>query len=339
MAGVTSMRGDGFYDRNSLVQEQLILSGADLLEQAGACVPLPEPWTKDDAAPRLTFGLADFGCSEGKNSVLAMRRVLAAARERRPGLPALVVHNDLPGNNFNALFAHLRDAYAPPTWALASSGSFFESVLPPGSLHVGCCFSAVHWLSAVPPVPDPRGVLFTRMSEPSRKILAAQAASDWRRFLSARALELVPGGRLVLVMGGRNGQDVAGGQMYALLDELLQADPELSQRPFVMPIYYRSEEEVLAPLEDLGFRAESFQLRSVGTPFWDQLAVDGDRAAYARGTVGFLRAWLDPVLIGGIGASSDSLERLFGEMERRMAADPTTHPVANVQITTSLIRL
>jgi hypothetical protein len=319
MATIPSMVGDGFYDRNSQVQEQFIHSSAELLEDAARSIPLPK---------KGPLGLADLGCSEGKNSLILLQRLTDLIRQRRPQQELMITHNDLPGNNWSGLFSRLQaNPYGANCWALASATSFFQTVVPPGSLHIACCYSAVHWLSQLPPVPDPSGVLFARMVEPSRALMAAQAAQDWRAFLQARAQELVPGGRLLVVGGGRDGEDVAGLKMYALLDQILQ---DLGRPPFVMPIYYRSEQEIKAPLEATGFKCEHFRVQRLTTPFARQLAEDGDRQAYARATTGFVRAWMEPLLPDA---------RIYELMEQRMAADPEGTEVANVQIVAAFTRL
>lgn len=309
MASIPSMKGDGFYDRNSQVQQQFILSSQDLLEAAVAAVPLPLSGS---------IGLADLGCSEGKNSLMLMRRLIELVRQRS-SQPVMVTHNDLPANNWNGFF-HSLTGYGSDTWAQANATSFFQPIVPPGSLHIACCYSAVHWLSQVPPVPNPSGVLFALMEEPSRQVLAEQAARDWEAFLLARAQELVSGGRLVLVSGGNKDGDVAGLKMYRLLSQILQ---ELGHPPFVMPIYYRTEREIREPLERCGFQLEHFRIQHLSTPFADQLKLDGDKRKYAGATTGFVRAWMEPLLPDG---------RIYEIMEERMAADPEGTEVANVQI-------
>lgn len=309
------MKGDGFYDQHSQVQEQFILSSQDLIEEAARLVPLPE---------NGSIGLADLGCSEGKNSVMLMRRLAELIRQRSQ-LPLVVTHNDLPGNNWNALFRNLT-SYGPQIWAQANATSFFQPVVPPGTLHIACCYSSVHWLSQVPGVPDPAGVLFALMEPESRSLLAAQAARDWEAFLRARAQELVPEGRLVLVSGGNKDGDVAGLKMYRLLDQILR---ELDHPAFTMPIYYRTEQEIREPLERCGFQLEHFRIQHLTTPFAEQLKQDGDRAEYARATTAFVRAWMEPLLPDG---------RIYEIMEERMAADPEGTEVANVQIVAAFSR-
>ncbi len=302
---IPSMKGEGFYDRNSRVQEQFILSSQDLLEEAVDAVPIAGP-----------VGLADLGCSEGKNSLMLMRRLTEMVRQRSRE-PITVTHNDLPGNNWNGFFRNLTPYGA---FVQASATSFFQPIVAPNSLHIATCYSSVHWLSQVPELPEPAGVLHARMNPESQALLAEQAARDWEAFLQARAQELVPGGWLVLVSGGNKDGDVAGLKMYALLDRILQ---ELGHPPFVMPIYYRSEQEIREPLERCGFQLQHFRIQHLTTPFAEQLKQDGDRAQYARATTGFVRAWMEPLLAD---------PRIYQRMEEEMEADPEGTEVANVQI-------
>lgn len=175
------------------------------------------------------MGLADLGCSEGKNSLMLMCLLPQLVR-RRSHQPLMLTFNDLPANNWNGFFRNLTP-YGPGIWAQANATSFFQPVVPPGTLHIACCYSAAHWLSQVPAVPNSDEVLFALMEPESRARLAAQAAQDWEAFLMARAQELGPGGRLVLVSGGNKG--VAGLKMYCLLVQILK---ELGHPPFVMPV-------------------------------------------------------------------------------------------------------
>ncbi|MCW5871320.1 MAG: hypothetical protein KIS61_28960, partial [Candidatus Eremiobacteraeota bacterium] len=297
MPTIPSMKGDGFYDQHSQVQEQFILSSQDLIEEAARAIPLPE---------NGPIGLADLGCSEGKNSLMLMRKLTQLVRQRSQQ-PLMITHNDLPANNWNGFFRNLTP-YGPNIWAQANATSFFQPVVPPGTLHIACCYSTVHWLSQLPPVPNPNGVLFALMEPQSRKVLVDQAARDWEAFLQARAEELVPGGRLIIVSGGNQDGDVAGLKMYRLLDQILQ---ELGHPPFVMPIYYRDEQEIRQPLERCGFQVEQCRIQRLTTPFAEQLERDGDRQKYAKDTTGFLRAWMEPLLPD---------PRIYEILEERLAA-------------------
>jgi SAM dependent carboxyl methyltransferase len=98
MAVTTGMVGHGFYNRNSAPQMAAIDCVLPWLDDAvGGMVLAEDP---------QTIGLADFGCSEGRNSIAVMRRPVASL-QRRTSRPFLTIHSDLPTNDFSELFVGL----------------------------------------------------------------------------------------------------------------------------------------------------------------------------------------------------------------------------------------
>jgi hypothetical protein len=94
MAVTAGMVGHGFYDRNSAPQWAAIEAALPWLEEAVAEMRL--------AAEPETIALADFGCSEGRNSIQVMQRLIPALR-RRTSRPVQTIHSDLPTNDYAAL--------------------------------------------------------------------------------------------------------------------------------------------------------------------------------------------------------------------------------------------
>jgi gibberellin A4 carboxyl methyltransferase len=99
MTVTTGMVGRGFYNRHSAPQWAAIDYTLPWLEAALGSMNLPP-------APD-TITLADFGCSEGKNSIAAMQRLLPVLR-RRTARPLATIHSDLATNDFSELFMNLR---------------------------------------------------------------------------------------------------------------------------------------------------------------------------------------------------------------------------------------
>ncbi|HET7446066.1 MAG TPA: hypothetical protein VFJ57_15575 [Solirubrobacterales bacterium] len=136
-----------------------------------------------------------------------------------------------------------------------SAGPFYESLFPPGFLSLGWSSIAVHWLSRVArPIPDHIYCSFAQGEV--REALREQSATDWRAFLTHRARELRPGGRLVVVGGAAldDGSSGAEGLMEmanSALQELITAG-ELTEAEYVamtIPTWNRTTPEFLAPLE------------------------------------------------------------------------------------------
>ena len=123
------MEGHGAYNRSSRVQAAGSSPALALLDKAARQVPLvtaPEPVV-----------IVDYGSSEGHNSLAPVTVAIGILRERIGRERAIsVVHTDLPGNDFGALFqtlasdpeSYLRDD--PRVFASAVGRSFYEQILP-----------------------------------------------------------------------------------------------------------------------------------------------------------------------------------------------------------------
>lgn len=160
--------------------------------------------------------IADYGSSQGKNSLAPMRTAIRILRTRLDAnRPIMVFHVDLPANDFNTLFEVLDtdpDRYVlhdPNVFPCAIGRSFYKSVLPPGHVHLGWCSYAAVWLSRIP-ARVPGHFLALRSTGPERDQFARQAAQDWEAFLSLRATELRPGGRLLIVLPGLDDDGLSG---------------------------------------------------------------------------------------------------------------------------------
>lgn len=208
------MKGDGFYDGNSDLQRRIIQSVLPLLQKAAGQVPPPA-----NSAP---YTLVDYGCSEGSNSIFTMKLTIDIVRSIYPHLGFMVVHNDLPANNFNRLFSALQSdqsGYATvygasienPVFVFASGQSFCTQVMPANSVHLGFSSASLHWSSRVPPglVHDHIACYLGTADEVERG--EALALADWKNFLTARYAELAPGGRLIITAGAKyeNGEEAA----------------------------------------------------------------------------------------------------------------------------------
>nr|XP_027065495.1 probable S-adenosylmethionine-dependent methyltransferase At5g38780 [Coffea arabica] len=136
------------YAQNSSYQKGVIEAARGEILQA-----IKEKLEFKNDCPR-TFVIADYGCSSGPNTFLAMQNVVEAVELKNKSLqqsPTLNFHvffNDLGDNDFNILFkslpSHLRYL------AAAVLGSFYERLSPNASLHLAYLFYALHWVSKVP---------------------------------------------------------------------------------------------------------------------------------------------------------------------------------------------
>ncbi|HEY5410364.1 MAG TPA: hypothetical protein VIJ94_06525, partial [Caulobacteraceae bacterium] len=144
----TAMEGGGFYNRNSNLQAAGIALALPLLETATDAIPV------EGAAPLV---VADYGCSQGRNSMRPMRLAIDTLRRRiGPDRPIEVIHTDLPSNDFTSLFTTLSEdpasylAGQPRVFPSAIGRSYFEPILPPGRVNLGWNTWTLHWLSRNP---------------------------------------------------------------------------------------------------------------------------------------------------------------------------------------------
>ncbi|HEY2533610.1 MAG TPA: hypothetical protein VGJ20_37730 [Xanthobacteraceae bacterium] len=349
----TGMVGQGFYNKNSAPQ----MSSID-------CVM---PWL-EDAIGSITFddeigalGLADFGCSEGGNSIAVMRRLIPLLRGRT-SRHIRTTHCDLPTNDFSSLFVGLRpngrSVFGDGVSSCAVGGSIYDSLLAPNCLHIATCFNAIGFLSRRPidRLPGyilPNGPSRIRgvgtVSEAERTLFAEQASRDVESFLRARAIELVPGGKLLLqVYGAGDDKRCCDGIYDVLNDAVLEVLHEgmidrAAYDAYYQPIYFRTLHELTDPVKLywLPFRIDRQATYEAPVPFNEHFARSGNVEVYAREYTNFLRAFTEGVLQIGFADSPevDSLiSEIYTRVERLVRDTPERYPFSYVAIATLMTR-
>src|SRR6266436_5803255 len=152
--------------------------------------------------------IADYGSSQGKNSLAPMRLAVDAMRRRLgQDRPILVCHVDRPSNDFNSLFEvldadpHTYGRDDPNVFPCAIGRSFYANVLPSNYVDVGWSSYAAMWISRIPAlIPDHFWVFGSTGAV--RTEFDRQGVQDWEAFLSLRATELRGGGHLIVVVPG-----------------------------------------------------------------------------------------------------------------------------------------
>lgn len=356
MAVTTGMVGRGFYNRNSATQWAATEVVLPWLEEAITEIPM--------TGPPETIGLADFGCSEGRNSVEVMQRLVAALRART-SRPLLTIHSDLPTNDYTWLLRNLRpegrSVFADDVFSTVVGGSMFNRLLPPRSMHMAMTFNAIGFLGRRPVERLPGYILpngpsaqrgVGSVDEADRTVFAAQALADLESFMRARAAELVPGGKLLVeVFGSGDEARTCDGIYDALNDALLEVlDAGLIDRPgyerFYQPVYFRTLEELTAPVAGPGAalaplltleRAETYE---VPVPFVEDFRRTGDVATYARRYTDFFRAFTEPVLRAEFpDTDPDRLaDEVFGRAERLVGQHPERYPFRYVSVAALMTR-
>jgi len=353
----SGMVGGGFYDANSATQWNAIEAVLPFLENAAGSLPV------GGAGPVC---LADFGCSEGRNSIAVMQRALNRLLPRTDR-PLQTVHSDLPTNDFSKLFLNLRPEGrsvfgSDRVYSAAIGGSMYDQLLPDRSLHLATTFNAIGFLSrrpvtALPGYIFPNGPSKERsngfVAEGDRAAFADQAKRDVGVFLQRRARELVPGGKLLVqVFGGNEAARTCDG-LYDLLNDAVLAfkkrgaiSAETYER-YYQPVYMRTLEELVAPVTETAFGAaglfEIDETRSyeISVPFNDRFRSDGDLDRYATDYVNFFRAFTQAVLTGALPDTPDRatrVDRIYDKAVELLKAHPERYPFRYIAVAMLLTR-
>lgn len=317
------MEGKGAYNKYAKLPAGGAALALPLLEKAVRGIRL-------DAGDQPVV-IADYGSSQGKNSLAPLRIAIKTLRSRLGSdRPILAYHIDQPSNDFNSLFEVLDadpDRYVldePNVFPSAIGRSFYGQVLPANYVHLGWSSYAAVWLSRVPAL-IPGHFVALRSTGAARAEFARQAAEDWEAFLRLRALELRPGGRLVVVLpalddGGASGFEALMDHANEVLAGMAQAGVLLAEERAGMALgsYPRSKRELLAPFAPGGqieqLVVEDFQFAVLADAAWADYQRDGDKEALATKHALFFRSIFVPSLASALRRAGDAEAcRAFGD--------------------------
>jgi SAM dependent carboxyl methyltransferase len=301
------MEGNGAYNHHGTIPARGAATAIPLLEKALARIPMD--------SEHQPVVIADYGSSQGKNSLAPIGLAMRTLRSRVPAERAIFVyHVDQPSNDFNSLFGVLTtdpDSYAradPSVHPCVIGRSFYEQVLPPGSVHLAWSSYAAVWMSKTPsPIP---GHFFPLCATgEARAAFERQAAEDWKTFLTLRSREMKPGARLVVVLpavhehaGFRELMNRANEAVAEMVEAGAITAKERSG--MVLRTYPRRADEVLSPFQqNSSFQAlvlEDWQELPLSDSAWAEYQVNGDKHALANKQALFFRAVFMPSLAAGL---------------------------------------
>jgi hypothetical protein len=332
-----AMEGGGAYNRHASLPARGGAFAMPHLENAARLVPL------ETAGGPIV--IADYGSSQGRNSLAPMRAAITALRARVGSQrPILVYHEDLPVNDFNTLFETLANdpqSYAsdlPNVFPCAIGRSFYEQVLPPDHVHLGWCSYAAMWMSRIP-AQIPGHFFALASTGEARAAFLEQGARDWERFLSLRAAELKPGGRLIAVFPGADDDgtsafhDIMDRANATLADMVDEGTIKASEREkMALGVCPRRPRDLLEPFaRDRVFRGLTVQhceTNTLADAAWADFERDGDKDALAAKHALFFRTIFAPTLAGAL-ERNDTVERrlafhtrLESGLRRRLADRP-----------------
>ena len=337
------------------------LGAKDVID--GAWPLVREAIERSPDRPGHAFTLSDMGTADGGTSFDMIGDAIAAIRGRFPERDVQIVYTDQPHNDYNAIFRMVHGLTGQPSYldrfenvqVLASATSFYDPILPTGTLDLGFSATAMHWLSRKPcDIPD--HVQAVGATGASLAEFQRQAAKDWEVILLRRATELAPGGRLVLVNFGVDDEgrylgNTGGVNMFDTFDAIWRSFvkdntiTEAEYRAMTLPQYYKSVEEFRAPLDDsdspvsrAGLSVEHCETRVVPCPFASDFQQHGDTARFAADYVPTLRSWSAATFRSGLSSDRPDDERdriidaFYGAYETMVREAPEGHAMDYVHV-------
>jgi len=357
--GVASTEHMVDYDRNSYMQDQMVRSRAERLRAAVERI--------GPVAPEFTA--MDYGCGPGHSALNAVAPVIDAYRRIDREGAIVIRHSDQVGNDWNALFALVfgKDGYRDSGSGIrteAVPGSFYTQLAAPGSIALGTCFAASHWLSRTPTPHSPGTVWFADLEGEARAEFAALARADWTQFLRCRAAELRPGGIVVVSTLGSvpdeseiNGVRASARKLYRAIYDVangMVSDGRLEASAldrFVFPLWFPTVDDAVTPIDEEADLRQAFEIEEATvTPapvhpndvYEDSL---GDPATYARLYAGYIRGFGESTLrlhLFGPSVKSPTevdalIEDFFGRLTRYYEAEPGRH-ASETMVATFVLR-
>ncbi|KAL8483213.1 hypothetical protein ACS0TY_026044 [Phlomoides rotata] len=274
--------------------------------------------------------IADFGCSTGHNSFPAMQIITEAISHKYESAEFHVIFNDVATNDFNTLLTSL-----PPNrsyHAAVVPGDFHTRLLPKSSLHFAYSSWSLHWMSQAPravadsgsPAWNEGQVWYPGNHKEVFDAYLDQYSKDMAAFLESRAVEMVGGGFVALLVSGVP-QFWNPETDYTLPCDLnlmtsclihMAKKGRLSfekLKSFNLPYYYPTPQQ----LKDILERSHSFSIERmeiIDNPGKHSLPSIDARAA-------FFRAVHERLFIDHFGDEID-IDELFDLYKKKLAASP-----------------
>ncbi|KAJ6854763.1 hypothetical protein NC651_039656 [Populus alba x Populus x berolinensis] len=283
------------------------------------------------------FKLADLGCSSGPNTLLFVSEIMDVVYELcqqlNCKLPEFQVFlNDLPGNDFNAVFKSLpflydkfgkekRDLYGQHCFITGVPGSFYHRLFPSKSLHFFHSSYSLHWLSKV--------------------ILLS--------FLRLRSEEIIQGGRVVLTIIGRSIDDPRSEDCCLYWELLAKSLLDLAAKGLVvetdsdtfnLPYYNPYEGEVREIIEMEGsFDIDKLETFAINWDANDDISNKDfvfEKDQCGRNVANIVRAVAEPMLVSHFG--DDIIDELFKRYAEYVGEHLCVEKTKHINIVLSLTK-
>ena len=329
---------------------------------------------KDLGDAAAAFAIADYGTADGGTSLGLMSQIVQQVHANNADREIVIHYEDQLVNEWKSVFRHalgeiaVTDAYGQAITSpyLIGGGSnkvfvqacgvgFHSQCFPSSTIDLGVRFTAMHWLSASPNSLRGKPEMHAAQCSPTPKLEQAQASDDWHSILEARAREMKPGSRMILVNfcvskeGYFLGQTDTGASMWESFDQAwkrLHADGHIDDQELTsisFPSYYRTTEEFLQGVDSVpSLEVVSCQEHVVPCPYREQwIAGHAKNSAtgkpittaseYAKWFVPTTRTWSHSTFSNALGTQRTAdekeaiLERFWQNYMDIVAQNPDEH--------------
>ncbi|CAN1236763.1 Salicylate carboxymethyltransferase [Linum grandiflorum] len=295
--------GETSYAANSKLQQKAITMTSQITEQAITRL-------MSSTNPNR-LAIADLGCSSGPNTFFAMSKIVKSfvriSRNlgRQPPEEFQVFLNDLPGNDFNSIFASLPKLKKKLTMFFNGVPGSFYGI--PGSFYgLGKNKGNISYGSS-----SPRDVF---------DLYSGQFRKDFAEFLRCRALELVSGGKMVLTFPGRRNDDTT--RCCYILELMSITLNQMASKGLIdtkrleslnIPVYMPSPTEVEAEVEKQGsFTIDCLEDKEMS---WDPYEGEADLPETLKDSgsnvAKYMRAVVEPLLVRHLDLPTQIVDEAF----------------------------
>ncbi|XP_059644469.1 probable methyltransferase TCM_000336 [Cornus florida] len=304
--------------------------------------------------------IANLGCSSGLNTLSIIREMVEAIEATsqkllQPAPEYRVYLNDLPANDFNAIFKALADFIrelreggddgGPCIYVAGHPGTFYGRLFPNNSLHFIHSSYSLHWLSKVPPAlydnkgkSINKGNVYISESSPPQvgEAYFRQFQEDFSMFLRSRSKELISGGKMVPILLGRldsNHVDRGNAFFWELLSQSFAN--LVSQGEIEREKLHSYDVHFFAPckdeLEDEVKREGSFEMDQLEMFEYEKDV--GDSMSYGMAVAMTVRAIQESMICHHFGQGIvDSLFKIYGRLVDEEMAKEEIRPITFVNV-------
>jgi gibberellin A4 carboxyl methyltransferase len=264
--------------------------------------------------------IADYGCSEVANSMAFFNSAIPRLRQTGTHPPVTITHIDLPSNNWslvNDTLISSANSYLHhyQVYFNTIGRSFFQQLLPNGSVNIAYSAFSFHYLSVSPQKPEGESHFY-------HSGIPLQGVADMKKLINLRLAELVEGGVLFAIIGCHDDdesivlRDIIMQTFAKMIQNGVISDEELTRLEWNTYLLKKNEwEEVLAEVKD---KAEviSFSSEKSVSPQYVKYLEDNDKEAYIDGLCGYLMVLMRVMMLRCLQKNDQEKDAFLKEFER-----------------------